>query len=199
MSTHEPATEPRLVLGPDDHGRIVSDAEYDTAYFSEPWTYERIEGRLVVMSPEGQDHIDTSEPWRDWLAVYKFNHPGIIQVIKSEAWIRIKGSTDRIADIGVYLVTDRPVPRIPERIPDLVFEILSPGRESWKRDYVEKRKDYHRLGVREYVVIDRFEQQVTVFTHAPQGYDERVLNVGDIYTSPLLPGLAIPLAEVLPS
>jgi Uma2 family endonuclease len=199
MSTHELATEPRLVLGPDDHGRYVSDAEFDAAYFSEPWTYERIKGTLVVMSPDGQEHIDASEPWNDRLVVYKFDHPGIIQTVKSEAWMRIEGGTDRIADIGVYLVSDQPVPRIPQRIPDLVFEALSPGREAWKRDFVDKRADYYRLGVREYVIIDRFAQQVTVFTHTPQGYEERVLNPGDVYTSPLLPGLAIPLADELPS
>ncbi|MEO6811147.1 MAG: Uma2 family endonuclease [Isosphaeraceae bacterium] len=199
MSTHELANEQRLVLGPDDHGRIVSDAEFDAAYFSEPWTYERIKGKLIVMSPDGQEHIDASEPWNDRLVGYKLSHPEIVQTVKAEAWMRIEGGTDRIADIGVYLVTDRPVPRIPERIPDLVFEALSPGREAWKRDFVEKRADYHRLGVREYVVIDRFEQQVTVFTHTPRGYDERVLNLGDVYTSPLFPALAIPLADVLPS
>jgi Uma2 family endonuclease len=80
-----------------------------------------------------------------------------------------------------------------------MFEIVSPGRESHDRDYVEKRADYYRIGVREYVIIDRFVRRVTVLTHSPGGYEERVLTPPDTYTSPLLPGLVIPLAEVLPS
>jgi Uma2 family endonuclease len=80
-----------------------------------------------------------------------------------------------------------------------MFEIVSPGREAWERSYIEKREDYYRIGVREYAVIDRFAQRVTVFAYTPQGYAEHILNLGDVYTSPLLPGLAIPLAEVLPS
>jgi hypothetical protein len=51
MSTHEPATKPHLVLGPDGHGRIVSDAEFDAAYFSEPSTYERCNERPIYTSP----------------------------------------------------------------------------------------------------------------------------------------------------
>ena len=115
------------------------------------------------------------------------------------AWVRVPGGTDRIGDIGVYLVADRPTPKIPDRVPELMFEIVSPGREDRDRDYVEKRADYHRVGVREYVIIDRFEKQVTVLTYTPEGYEEHVLTPGDTYTSPLLPGLEIPLAEVLPS
>jgi hypothetical protein len=38
---------------------------------------------------------------------------------------------------------------------------------------------------------------VTVFTHAPGGYNERVLAIADTYTSQHLPGLAIALAEVM--
>ncbi len=46
------------------------------------------------------------------------------------------------------------------------------------------------------MIVDRFRKIVTVLTHRPEGYDERVLTVDEVYESPLLPGLAIPLAEV---
>ena len=61
---------------------------------------------------------------------------------------------------------------------------------------MRKRADYHKLGIREYVIIDRFAQTVTVLTYAPDGYEEQILTTDDVYTSPLLPGLAIPLADV---
>jgi Uma2 family endonuclease len=195
MAIPESAAAARLRLGPDDHGRLLTDEEFAEADYAEPWRYERVKGRLVVLFPDDQEHVDTSEPWRDHLAVYKLGHRDRVQSVKSNAWVRVPGGTDRIGGIGVYLVVDRLEPKIPDRIPDLIYEIVSPGRD---RNYVEKRADYFRIGVREYVIIDRFGKRVTVLTHAPEGYEERILTPTDTYTSPLLPGLAIPLAEVLP-
>jgi len=197
MATHEPTTETQLTLGPQDDGRFVSAEEFASAVFLEPWEYERVGGRLVVMSPEGEEHVDDSEPWRDALVLYKrLGRPDVVQKVVSNAWIRVNGGTDRIGDIGVYLVPDGPVPRIPDRVPDLMFEFVSPGRTARDRDYVEKREEYYRVGVREYVIIDRFDKKVTVLTHGPGGYEELVLTLADTYRSPLLPGLEIPMAEV---
>ena len=78
----------------------------------------------------------------------------------------------------------------------MMFEIVSPGRTSRNRDYVKKRSEYEQLGVKEYIIVDRFKKQVTVHTRTPGGYQEQVLTSADTYTSPLLPGLAVPLAKV---
>ncbi len=61
---------------------------------------------------------------------------------------------------------------------------------------MEKKADYFAFGVVEYVVIDRFDRKVTVFTYEPAGYDERVLTGSDVYESPLLPGFRVPLHDV---
>ena len=66
--------------------------------------------------------------------------------------------------------------------------------EPWKSERAAGRLI---LGVREYVIVDRYQRIVTVRTHALDGYAECILWAGVIDTSPLLPGLAIPLAEVL--
>src|SRR3954452_11320338 len=112
MATHEPEIRTISTLGPNDHGRRVSAEEFATVEFLEPWKYERVGGRLVVMSPDGQEHADTSEPWRDRLGAYRLAHPEVVQIVKSDSWVRVDGGTDRIGDIGVYLRTDRPVPKI---------------------------------------------------------------------------------------
>src|SRR4028118_1973979 len=97
MTSRESATSARLRLGPEDDGRPVTDEEFAEADYAEPWTYERVNGRLVVMSPEGQENIDASEPWRDALVLYKkLNRPDLVQTVRSEAWVRIPGGTDRI-------------------------------------------------------------------------------------------------------
>ncbi|HEV3165405.1 MAG TPA: Uma2 family endonuclease [Isosphaeraceae bacterium] len=197
MPTHDTRPQTRLLLGPDDHGRLVSDDEFAAADFVEPWKYERVKGRLAVMAPDGEAHDLASEPWRDRLGAYKLEHPDVVELVVSEAWVRDVAGTDRIGDIGVFLVAKLPVPARPDRVPELMFEVVSPDQESHDRDYVHKRADYHRLGVQEYVIIDRFERKVTVLTHEPGGYHERVLTLNDTYTSPQLPGLAIPMAEVM--
>jgi Uma2 family endonuclease len=103
-----------------------------------------------------------------------------------------------MADIGVYLGGPLSALNIPDQVPDLVFEIVSPGKANRRRDYVEKRADYEKLGVREYVIIDRFDRKVTVLTLGEGGYVEQVLTPTDIYRSPLLPGFEVNLAEVMP-
>lgn len=193
MATHQPV----LKLGPEDRGREVSSEEFASAEFAEPWVYEREDGRLVVMSPEGQRHHDHSRPWRIRLHRYWLEHPEVVEDVIVGAWVRPDGDTDRIGDIGVYLLAEGPRPPIPDRVPDVMFEIVSPGRESRERDYVEKRASYSKLGIREYVVSDAFAKSVTVFARGRGGYRKTVLAAADTYTSPLLPGLEIPLSEVL--
>ncbi len=192
MATHRPI----LQLGKQDEGRLVSSDEFAEAEFDEPWKYEREDGRLIVMAPSGEGHLDATIPWRDDLIFYQRDHPGIVQKIATEAWIRVNDGTDRIGDIGVYLQPTGPVPKIPDRVPDMMFEIVSPDKVSRDRDYIRKRAEYHGLGVREYVIIDRFQRIVTVLTLAPNGYDERILTIGESYESPLLPGFSIRLSEV---
>ncbi len=192
------ATDHRVLsLGPDDQGRAVSADEFAEADLMEPWTYERENGRLIVLSPEGQRHLDDSRVWRQRLSRYWIEHPEIVEELVIQAWVRVDDGTDRIGDIGVYLVTEQPATPVPDRVPDLMIEVVSPGRESRERDYVQKRREYSRLGIRECVVSDRPRRRITVYGPGPRGHRKRILRPGSIYTSPLLPGLAIPVDEVL--
>ena len=193
MSTTRTAT----TLGPADAGRAVTAEEFAEATFEEPWRFEREGGRLVVMSPEGQRHHNDSKPWRRHLSRYWVEHPEIVEDLIVQAWVRSDSETDRIGDLGVYLVRDVPAPPIPDRAPDLMFEVVSPGRESRTRDYVLKRREYQQAGVREYVVVDRVSRRVSVYTRGPRGFRRRVLRAGDVYETTLLPGLAIPIIDVL--
>jgi Uma2 family endonuclease len=186
-----------LELGPDDHGRSLTAEEFAEAIYAEPWKYEREDGRLIVRPPDGPAHDDCSEPVRDLLGAYRMSHPNVVEKVVSEAWVRVDAGTDRIGDIGVFLVGLRSSIARPERVPEMMFEIVSPDRKSRERDYVKKRKEYRRLGVLEYVVIDRMQHRATVYTAGARGYRKRVLRPDDVYTTPLLPGLAIALAGIL--
>ena len=80
-------------------------------------------------------------------------------------------------------------------VPDIVVEILSSDRN---RDLVRKRRLYAEAGVLEYWIWDLEEGTVTALELQDDGtYGTRaVLSSGDILTTPLLPGLAIPLADI---
>ena len=54
-----------------------------------------------------------------------------------------------------------------EGVPDLIIEILSPSTA--KKDRGKKRKLYERAGVKEYWIVDPFNQTVEVFTLSDQG------------------------------
>jgi Uma2 family endonuclease len=188
--------KPRLHLGVADHDRRVSRAEYAEAVYDEPWRYERVRGKLSVMAPAGPEHQDVSNRVRDFLGAYALAHSEIVERVYSEAWIEIDASTDRIIDIGVYLIAGKGTRPGPKRPPDLAFEIVSGGGQDRKRDYIEKRAEYLSAGVKEYVIVDRFERRVTVLRRSRGRFVESHLQRTESYTSPLLPGLEIPLAYV---
>jgi Uma2 family endonuclease len=198
MNSCGPDADLPPLFGEADHGRIVSSEEFASADFEEGWIYERVNGRLVVGPPNGMEFHLACEPFLMGLFCNKSFHRGIIQYIVSHAWVRIDQDNDRIADFAVYLVSDSPPP-IPDRVPEILFEIICGTGRDRTRDYAIKRATYERLGVREYVLVNCFLRYVLVLENSPQGFRERRLTHSDRYETPLLPGLSVELSEVLPA
>jgi len=81
---------------------------------------------------------------------------------------------------------------------DLAIEIVSRGLEDRERDLVTKRIEYERVGIQEYWIVDPEQETVTVLSLTGDVYSEGDLfGRGDIVKSPLLPELALPVAEIL--
>lgn len=81
--------------------------------------------------------------------------------------------------------------------PDLAIEILS--ERTRRRDEHLKRRRYEELGVQEYWLVDRFRKIIRIYRRNGGRFElaaELSAQADDVLTTPLLPGLRLPLAEV---
>ena len=81
--------------------------------------------------------------------------------------------------------------------PDLVVEIASPGTR--RRDETIKRRLYERDNVDEYWVVDPDTDVVRVYRREGRGFSrpiELTRESGHVLTTPMLPGLTLPLERI---
>ena len=81
--------------------------------------------------------------------------------------------------------------------PELVVEIVSPGTR--QRDETTKRRLYERFGVTEYWVVDPELDVVRVYRRGVGGFTRPIeisTEEEDVLTTPLLPGLRLPLRDI---
>lgn len=79
--------------------------------------------------------------------------------------------------------------------PDLVIEILSESTRKLDQDL--KLGRYELLGVHEYWIVDPAAERIHVFRAEGESFrQEAELSAGDVLTTPLLPGLEIPLRDL---
>ena len=139
---------------------------------------------------------------KDGLVTYFRNHlnglPDPPAEVYSELVVIISQEAGRILipDLSIFLRAPGDESDISAvgSIPDIVIEILSSNRN---RDLVRKRRLYAEAGVPEYWIFDPRNDTVLPLELRGGAYVERgILGVGDTLTTPLLPGLAIPLADL---
>ena len=81
--------------------------------------------------------------------------------------------------------------------PDLVIEIVSAGAENERRDRSVKRQIYSKFGVREYWIVDRYQQTVEIYRF--QEHQLKMvesLGIDKDLTSQVLPGFRCSVSEV---
>jgi len=95
----------------------------------------------------------------------------------------------------MYLSGESSNEMVPRRVPEVIFEFVSANRSDQERDDIDKRAEYHSIGVKEYVIVDHFKQAVLILTWERDDFSDAWLRAGDTYTTPLLPGLRVALSE----
>lgn len=99
-----------------------------------------------------------------------------------------------VAFVAKHRVPSREAPGFVELAPDLVVEVLSPGDSC--SEVRQKVSEYLKAGVREVWLVDPRQRTAEVVR---PGAEARVLTVAETLSTDLLPGLAIPLAELFPA
>ncbi len=165
--------------------------------------YELVNGELVVMPPES----DLNQRIAMFLAIY-FSQQGIPPYrlrIGTEIVISGVRATTRLPDLMVLseeLATvlegaSRSTITIDMPPPQLVVEVVSPGKKSTDRDYRYKRSEYAARGIAEYWIVDPMQGRVTVLEWVEGLYEERVFQGNEQIISLMLPNSGLTSEKVL--
>ena len=126
--------------------------------------YELIEGELLVSRAPGLPHQLVLQNLQGLLYLFLRQHP-IGKVAPGAGAIFSK--YDAVIPDLVFVSHERWDQIVAndrfEAAPNLVIEILSPGRENRRRDLELKKRLYGKYGVEEYWIVDPKDRSVTVF------------------------------------
>ena len=160
--------------------------------------YELIEGELVVSCAPGLPHQLVLQRLQN--ALFNYLETTSIGIIVPGAGAVFSDYDAVIPDL-VFVRKERWHSIVAnERFvgaPDLVIEVLSPGKENRNRDLLSKRRLYGKYRVSEYWIVDRETQSVKIFRlHDGILEESATLYESDELTSELLPGFALSVRSV---
>ena len=182
METARKFTSADLLLMPDDGNR-----------------YEIIEGDLYVSKLPSAEHqfvcgqlVHYFQAWNEQSgAGVALISPGLVfsdddDVGPDVVWVshgRLAGSLDHAGHFT--------------RAPELVVEVLSPGKRNEHRDRVAKLGLYSRRGVSEYWIVDWMQRLVEVYRREGDALKlAEKRHADDLLESPLLPGFSCQVAKL---
>jgi Uma2 family endonuclease len=180
-------------IGPADHGRKMSLAEFEHAQVQEGYLYELSRGIITVSDVPNRRHMLLVAATRDQLQDYKSLNRGRIHIIASgnECKLLIPAfDSERHPDLSVFLTEPPPIENASlwrHWFPEIVIEVVSPS--SRKRDYEEKPAEYLRRGAREYWIIDPRKRALVVMRRVRNRWTESTVKPPALYQTRSLPGL----------
>jgi Uma2 family endonuclease len=185
-------------FGPESNGILMSPEEFDAAAaeeFQEGWCYEIINGVLIVTPIPLEEEVDPNEDLGHLLRTYQDSHPQGAALNKTlpERYIPTEKSRRR-ADRVIWAGLGRHPYR--KEMPTIAVEFVSRRKRDRVLDYETKRDEYLRAKLKEYWIIDRFMQTMTVFSRVRGRVRMRVLQKDEVFKTDLLPGFASPLSRL---
>jgi Uma2 family endonuclease len=186
-----------LKLAPEPAGIRLSPEEFDAVEeCDELYNYELVHGVLIVAPPPAIGERGPNDRLGYLLQYYQDHHPQgtALDLTVPEHLIRTPDSrrrTDRVIWTGLGRL-----PNTRQDQPTIAIEFVSVSKRDFQRDYLDKRDAYLRAGVREYWIIDRFRRRMTVIRAGADPVTEIVITEPDTYTTLLLPGFELPLAQL---
>lgn len=194
-----------LKLGPKDHGRELTDEEFETARYKEGYRYEIIDGRLYVSPIPNLPHADLVKWLEKTLEAYSTACPQFVNKVTAPARVFVRSavrSTRPEPDIAIYRDYPYHLPRRERRWQDispiLVVEVISD--DTAEKDFVRNVELYLQVpSIQEYWIIDQGEDDEHFFLRVyRRGRGRRWrqpidVPFGQTYTTPLLPGFSLPV------
>lgn len=184
-------------IGADSAGIRMTPEEFDAIEdWDDNFRYELIHGVLVVSPPASRIEVDLVLELVHLLKCYSDTRsPDPMDLVLSEQYMGLPDSVRR-PDISIWIGLGRiPVEKFDK--PTIAVEFVSPGKRSWRRDYVEKRAEYLDSGIKEYWVIDRHARSMTVYSRKANQDSEIQVAESEVFRTDLLPGFELPLARLI--
>ena len=164
--------------------------------------YEWVNGELVALPPESWENSK--------IALYLLFELGKLvpldRLCHKDTEIAVSASQTRLPDLmaigselaAILKAAQRGTITLDMPPPDLVIEVVSPGKVNRERDYTEKRKQYAARGIPEYWIVDPNDQVVVVLRLDAGVYSEVGRFQGnEQITSPRFPELTLTAEQVL--
>lgn len=161
--------------------------------------YEIIEGELYVSRQPGYEHQYTCSRFSQFLG--EWNDESGLGVVLPAPGV-IFAEDDDVAPDVIWITRERLEKSVDEAghlhtAPELVIEVLSPGKTNEYRDRQAKLKLYSRRGVNEYWIVSFRKRFVEVHRRKNAALKLLVtLHDTDTLESPLLPGFSCQVSKL---
>ncbi len=183
--------------------RIFTFDEYLTYDDGTDTRYEFVNGELVSVPPATHLHRRIAQfleaVFLSEIARLKYEW----ETGRGDTGVRTKGSRRDITRLPDVVVFDSQIIEDPTGVaillepPKLVVEVVSPGEINRKRDYEQKPREYQRLGIPEYWIVDPQRQIVTLLTLFEGLYEETEYQENDPIPCQTFQHLNLPAFQVL--